>query len=69
MGYSKNHINHKRRHINIYFESLLGRNKIIIDNWVEHINKISFGQKISICNNIISEIASSFQIVVGEYID
>jgi hypothetical protein len=69
MGYSQNHINHKRKHINIYFESPFGRNKIIIENWVEHINKISFGQKIFICNNIIPEITSSFQIVVGECID
>jgi hypothetical protein len=31
-------------------------------------NKISFGQKIFICNDIIPEIAGNFQIVVGEYI-
>jgi hypothetical protein len=53
----------------MYFESPLGRNKKIIDNWVEHINKISFGQKIFICNDTIPEITSSFQIVVGECID
>jgi hypothetical protein len=69
MGYFQNHINHKRKQINIYFESPLGRNEIIIDNWIEHINKISFGQKIFICNNIIPEITNSFQIMVGEYID
>jgi hypothetical protein len=37
----------------MYFESPLSRNKIIIDNWVEHINIISFGQKIFIYNDTI----------------
>jgi hypothetical protein len=69
MGYSQNYISHKRKHITIYFESSLDRNEITRDNWVEHINKISFGQKIFICNDIIPEITSNFQIVVGECID
>jgi hypothetical protein len=52
----------------VYFESPLGRNEIIIDIWVEHMNKISFGENIFICNDIISEIVGNFQIVVEECI-
>jgi hypothetical protein len=33
----------------------LGKNEIIIDIWVEHMNKIRFGQKIFICNDIIKK--------------
>jgi hypothetical protein len=68
MGYSQKHIRNQRKHMTLYFESPLGRNKIIIDIWLKHMHKISFDQKIFICNDIISEITNSFQIVVENYI-
>jgi hypothetical protein len=67
MGYSQNHISHKRKHINI-FQIIIGQKWNNHRHLVEHINKISFGQKIFICNDIISEITYNFQIVVGECI-